>query len=122
MQIARAFESFVAEPVRRGRADLAIYRLSQLLHDRTNGKFDRVFMKVVPHLKPKLALPVVDNLTAGERDEVVSVLRRDGYRILPFRLAEQDITEIRSFAFSTPAFGNSLDQRHPVSAGNIPAG
>jgi hypothetical protein len=122
MQIARAFESFVAEPVRRGRADLAIYRLSQLLHDRTNGKFDRVFMKVVPHLKPKLALPAVDDLTPGERDEVVSVLRRDGYRILPFRLTEQDIAEIKSFAFSTPAFGNSLDQRHSVSAGNIPAG
>lgn len=122
MQIADAFESFVAEPVRRGRPDLALYRLSQLLHDRTNGKFDKLFMSVVPHLKPRQALPGSADLTPPERDAAVSDLRRDGYRILPFRLAERDIAEIRSFAFSTPAFGNSLQQRHAVSDRNIPAG
>jgi hypothetical protein len=122
MQIAQAFESFVAEPIRRGRADLAVYRLSQLLHDRTNGKFDRVFMKLVPHLKPKLPLPVSVDLPRAERDEVVSILRRDGYRILPFRLTEGDVAEIKSFAFSNPAFGNSLNQRHAISADSIPAG
>jgi hypothetical protein len=122
MQIAEAFESFVAEPVRRGRPALAIYRLSQFLHDRTNGKFDRVFMKIAPRLKPKQILPASVDLTAAERDEVVSALRRDGYHILPFQLAEQDIAEIRSYAFSTPAFGNSLDKRHMVSPGNIPTG
>jgi hypothetical protein len=120
VQIAEAFESFVAEPVRRGRADLAIYRLSQLLHDRTNGKSDRVFMKVASRLKPKQTLPESANLSKAERDEVVAALRRDGYRVLPFRLAERDIAEIRSFAFSTPAFGNSLTQRQSVSPGQIP--
>ncbi len=122
MQVADAFETFVAEPVRRGRPDLALYRLSQLLHDRTNGKFDKLFMRVVPHLKPKQVLPVSAGLAPVERDAAVADLRRDGYRILPFRLAEQDIAEIRSFAFSTPAFGNSLRQRHAVSASDIPAG
>src|SRR5215471_9726861 len=108
MQIAEAFESFVAQPVRHRRPDLAIYRLSQLLHDRTNGKFDRAFMKIAPRLKPKQNLPVSADMTTAEGEEVASVLRRDGYRILPFKLAERDIEEIRSFAFSTPAYGNSL--------------
>ena len=122
MQIAEAFESFVAQPVRHRRADLAIYRLSQLLHDRTNGKFDRAFMKIAPLLKPKQNLPASTDMTPAEREEVASGLRRDGYRILPFKVVERDIEEIRSFAFSTPAFGNSLEERCTVSPGKIPVG
>src|ERR1700751_2953160 len=121
MQIAEAFESVVAEPVRRGRTDLAIYRLTQFLHDRTNGKFDRIFMRIAPRLKPKQKLPASVDLTTVQRDEAVSILRRDGYRILPFKLSDQDIAEIKSLAFSTAAFGNSLVKRCPVSPGNIPA-
>jgi hypothetical protein len=122
MQIAEAFESFVAEPVRRGRADLAIYRLSQFLHDRTNGKFDSIFMKIARHLKPKQTLPTSVDLRSVERDEVVADLRRDGNRILPFKLAEQDIAEIKAFAFSTPAYDKNINDVIAVAPGAIPPG
>ena len=122
MELAKAFESFVAEPVRHRRMDLAFYRLSQFLHDRTNGKFDGAFMKIAPHIRPMLALPAYSSMESSELEGVVTTLRQDGYRILPFALPSRDVEEIKSFAFSTAAYGKTLDDRIMVTSENVPAG
>jgi hypothetical protein len=122
MELAKAFESFVAEPVRHGSIDLAFYRLSQLLHDRTNGKFDQFFMTIAPRLRPRVSLPAYSGMNSSELEDVVTRLRRDGYRILPFVLPSRDIEEIKSFAFSTPAFGKGPDIGVQVTPMAIPPG
>jgi hypothetical protein len=122
MEFAKAFESFVAEPIRHRRIDMALYRMSQLLHDRTNGKFDTAFMKIAPHIRPVLALPSHSDMNSPELESVVTTLRQDGYKILPFLLSTRDIEEIKSFAFSTPAYGNTLQDQVRVIPDNIVGG
>lgn len=52
----QAFQNFIGEPLRHRRFDLAWYRLSQLLHDRTNGGYDAVYMQLARVLRPKVGL------------------------------------------------------------------
>ena len=118
----RAFENFVGEPFRYRRFDLAWYRISQLLHDRTNGGFDSLYMSAARMLRPKVPLPVSPQMPAKETAAVVEQLRRDGYMILPERLSAEDIDEISNFAFSTPALGRDLGKGIPISRDNIPEG
>ena len=122
MQLAKAFESFVVEPIRHRRAGLVLYRLSQLLHDRTNGRFDTAFMRVAPRLRPKLSLPRYSGIAQDEFDSTVAGLRDDGYKILPTALPQADISELAAFAFSNPAYGNRLGDTHSVTPDNVPGG
>ena len=122
MKLARAFESFVAEPVRYRSFELALYRLSQLLHDRTNGNFDKLFMMIAPRVRPKISLPDYSDMNPSELQSIVATLQQDGYNILPFVLPSRDINEIKSFAFSAPAVGNKLDSQVYVKPDAIPLG
>lgn len=118
----QALQTFVGEPMRHRRFDLAWYRISQLLHDRTNGAFDHGYMRMARLLRPKAALPVSSQLAPPAVADVVERLRHDGYMILPYRLPAEDIDAISAFAFSTPAYGVDMDERIAVSPGNIPKG
>ena len=112
MDLGSAFESFVAEPIRHRRPDLAWYRISQLLHDRTNGAFDLAYLKAARFLMPKLPLPESPNLAANDISFVVENIERDGYMILPFKLTTEQVKEIKDFAFSNP--GHGVDVRKDV--------
>jgi hypothetical protein len=118
----QALETFVGEPLRRRRMDLAWYRLSQLLHERTNGGFDSLYMKCARYLRPKVGLHALPQPASNLAAEIVSNLRRDGYMILPEPMATRDVEEIRNFAFSTPGMGNDLSRRIAIAADNIPDG
>jgi hypothetical protein len=118
----QALENFVGEPLRRRRFDLAWYRLSQLLHDRTNGGYDAVYMQLARVLRPKVRLPDLPNSQTDEVCDVVSNLRRDGYMILPELLPARDVEEIKAFAFSTPGVGSDFNKKIPISSDNIPEG
>jgi hypothetical protein len=118
----QAFQNFVGEPLRRRRFDLAWYRLTQLLHDRTNGAFDALYMRAAKFLRRKVALPASAQMPAEGIADVVQRLKRDGYMILPGRLSAQDIDAISAFAFSTPAHGYDVNKDVMVSPGNIPPG
>src|SRR6185437_209334 len=118
----RAFENFVGEPLRLRRFDLAWYRLSQLMHERTNGGFDHLYMSAAKKLRPKVQLPFSPQMPADEIIDVVERLRRDGYMIFPKRLQADVVSEITQFAFSTPGVGNDLSKKIPISHDNIPEG
>ena len=118
----QALENFVGEPLRHRRFDLAWYRISQLLHDRTNGGYDALYMRLARIFRPKVSLPELPQAQRDEIKDVVDRLRRDGYMILPELLPAQDVEEIKNFAFSTPGFGNDLNKSVPISADNIPEG
>ena len=118
----QALENFIGEPLRHRRFDLAWYRISQLLHDRTNGGYDTVYMRLARIFRPKVLLPELPQAQRDEIKDVVDHLRRDGYMILPKRLPAQDVEEIKNFAFSTPGIGNDLSKSVPISPDNIPEG
>ncbi len=63
----QALQTFVGEPMRHRRFDLAWYRISQLLHDRTNGAFDHGYMRMARLLRPKVTLPVSSQLGRERR-------------------------------------------------------
>jgi hypothetical protein len=117
----RALENFVGEPFRHRRFDLAWYRMSQLLHDRTNGRFDAGYMKLVRKLRPKVPLPQPVQMSAAEVAGTVDELRRDGCMILPITLSAADIEGLSSFAFSTPAIGRDLGRPISIAPDEIPA-
>jgi len=110
MNLASAFKSFVVDPIQYRRPDLAWYRISQLLHDRTNGGFDKVYLKVASYLAPKLPLPRSPLLSDAEISDVVANLERDGYMILPFGMTAEQIDDVKEFAFSTPAHGVDVNK------------
>jgi hypothetical protein len=121
MNLASAFKSFVAQPIQHRRPDLAWYRISQLLHDRTNGSFDKAYLKVASYLAPKVPLPRSPLLTDEEIFGVVENLERDGYMILPFGMTPKEIDDIKAFAFSTPAHGADINKDFQIEPdGNAP--
>jgi hypothetical protein len=59
----------------------------------------------------------------GEQITAVAAnLRRDGYCILPYRMAADDIATLTRFAFSTPAIGVDMQNDIRISADDIPCG
>ncbi len=118
----QAFENFVAEPFRHRRFDLAWFRLAQLMHERTNGGFDSLYMIAAKALRRKVDLPASPQMPAGQIASVVAGLRRDGYMILPCKLSGEDIEAINNFAFSTPGIADDLAKSVSITRDNIPKG
>lgn len=117
-----ALQTFVGEPIRHRRMDLAWYRISQLLHDRTNGAFDRGYMHLARLMRPKVPLPASPQLGPSDVSRVVERLRQDGYNILPKGLTAADVDAITDFAFTTPALSGDMNERVAITRGNIPTG
>jgi len=44
-------------------------------------------MKIGPHIRPRLSLPAYSGMDSSELEDVVTTLRQDGYKILPFACA-----------------------------------
>ena len=118
----QALQAFVGEPLRHRSFNLAWYRLSQLLHDRTNGAYDAVYMRLARIFRPKVSLPELPQAQMDEIKDVVAHLRRDGYLIFPKLLSAHDVEEIKNFAFATPGIGHDLNERISISPDNIPEG
>jgi hypothetical protein len=115
-----AVQNFIAEPIRHRRFDLAWYRLSQLLHERTNGAFDNAYMRFARLVRPKVELPASPQMPPAEVTGVVERLKRDGYMILPFRLSVEEVDAIANFAFTTPAHGANMHNNVNITRDNIP--
>jgi hypothetical protein len=118
----QALHTFVGEPLRHRRFDLAWYRVSQLLHERTNGAFDKAYMRLAKVLRRKVALPESTQMSALEVLEVSAKLRKDGYLILPFRLSVEEIDALTAFAFTNPAHGVDLAKSISVTPGSLTTG
>jgi hypothetical protein len=120
--VMNALQTFVGDPIRHRRLDLAWYRISQLLHDRTNGTFDRGYMHLARLMRPRIPLPAPKLLDPREVARIVERLRQDGYNILSKGLTPDDISTIADFAFTTPALAGDLDKSIALSRDNIPTG
>lgn len=110
----------VGEPVKFRNYGLGLFRLSQILHERTNGAYDAAFMRYARMMKPKVALPEPPAMSREQLAATGAELMRDGVSVLPMRLSPEDVGAITKFAFSTPAHGVDLNHKISITAANIP--
>lgn len=113
-------DHFIREPWQKKSPALAIFRVSQILHERTNGKFDRLYQKCANFLNPSKTLPAPTLLDWNTIKTTVSNLNKDGCYILPVKLTPEDLQEIREFAFSNPAYAKKLDEQIYIRPDAIP--
>jgi hypothetical protein len=117
--MARASEilrQFAIDPLRHRSAALFLFRLSQLAHERLDGRADEYIVRLSAMLRPKIPLPPSTLMDAGSIPASVAALRARGWDILPARLSPDAIAEIECFAFSTPAYARSPAERIALSA------
>ena len=115
-----ALRHFITEPLANRSPRLFLFRLAQILHERTRGRADRLLIGILSVLRPPAALPPSAFVAVEDIDCAVSDLRAKGWWVMPRRLAPEDITEIRRFAFSAPAFATRFDERIPIDEDQPP--
>lgn len=113
-------QQFVIEPLRKRSVALFLFRLAQLTHERTGGRFDGACVRLIAAIRPKAALPKPMMMDETAIAASAAALRARGWDILPARLSPDAIAEITQFAFSTPAYARSPTERIPVSAAAPP--
>ncbi len=118
--MSSALNYFLLEPIRHRHLGLMKFRVAQVLHERTNGRFDEWYVKRSRQKRPPGNLGTPEFLTSGQIADTGSELKRDGCSILPRRLDDKDIAEITAFAFSTPAWGTHPDQRIMLDPESLP--
>ena len=118
--VAKILNYLIVEPIEKRSPALMSLRFSQILHDRSGGRFDPHVQNVLRALKPKLLLPHSQHMTDGEIATSVETLNRQGWNILPWRLDPADIAALRAFAFSTPAYAKNPSERIAIDPANIP--
>jgi len=115
-------QSFLLDPIRFRSPALAKFRIFQLLHERTNGSFDRLYCKWRALVSPKVALPQSQRMDQPAIFQALEELKQEGCVVLPFRLSADEIAEITNFAFTVPAYATDVHQRITVVRGDIPSG
>ncbi len=116
-----AMRQFVIEPIRKRSGALFLLQLSQLVTDRGGGRYDALMQRALSALRPKISLPPSTLMNESAIDETVTMLKERGWYVLPWRLAANDIAEIRQFAFTTPAYGLHPTENIAVTEASIPA-
>lgn len=114
------FNYLILEPLKRNVPDLAIFRLSQIMQSKTNGKFTLLCRKLFPYIRPKVQLPESTLLNENQVVETASLLRKDGYKVLDFSLSQDEIGNLLNFCFSTPAWATDINEKINISPDNIP--
>lgn len=104
--ISQKLDIFVGEPWRRRSSALFFYRLTQVLHARTNGRSSRFFRWLAASTRPMARLPQPSFLSGDEIERIGRQLDELGWAIPAYRLSDQDILSLHSFAFSTPCYAN----------------
>lgn len=114
------FSDFVIAPIRYRSAALAKFRWTQLLHERTNGGFDSLYQRWCAIVRPPRCLPLPRRMGGREILTVLQELRREGCNVLPFTLTEEELAELKQFAFSVPAYARDISERIVINPANIP--
>ncbi len=118
--LARAAKYLVMDPYEKGNLGLIPLRVSQIMHERTGGLFDLHLRRFLKRIKPKVPLPRSALMDDGAIESSVGRLEKRGWDIMPWRLSVDDIAAVRKFAFSTPAYATSPDERISISESQIP--
>ena len=117
-----AVRHFVIEPIANKSPALFLLRVAQILHERTRGRSDRLLNRILSKIRPKVALPPSEFIKSGEVERAVAALCADGWWLMPRRLDDLDIAEIRRFAFTTPAYATRFDERIAIDEVQPPRG
>src|SRR5713101_7092116 len=114
------FEYLILEPLRKRRLGLFLYRVSQILHVRTNGTFDHVCHWLLKPMRPKLIFPPSRLFPEDKIGGIVVGLRKEGYALCPQRLSRQLIEEIKRFAFTMPGYAGDPREQFQIIEGALP--
>jgi hypothetical protein len=117
-----SLDHFIVEPWRRRSLATFFHRMTMVLHERTNGKFDLLYCRLASLLRPPQKLKPSSWLSESQIDETVAALKKDGCHVLPVKLPPEDIREVTDFVFSTPAYNKQIDEQIPIRRDSIPAG
>jgi hypothetical protein len=118
--IGSAYNQLVVKPIERRSPALFVLQLAQLVTDRGRGRCDVVMQRALSALKPKIVLPSSRLMDERSVDMSVAALKARGWDVLPWRLSAADLAELRHFAFTTPAYSESPDERVAIAETNIP--
>lgn len=113
-------ESFILDPIKHRSFALMKFRFSQLLHERTNGLFDLWYQRWSAMVRPQVKLRPSPRLDKAGIEHVLDGLRQEGCKVLPFSLSESEISDLKSFVFSTPAYSLKITERVMIGPNNIP--
>lgn len=119
--LTEVFRQFVIDPVAKRSPALFLFRALQLVHERTGGRSDAPLRRIAALLRPKVPLPPSSRMDEASLVHAVREIERRGWYILPWRLSENDLAEIRRFAFSTDACANDVTQRVTIDETNPPS-
>lgn len=112
----------VIDPIRKKSPALLLFRVCQILHVRTNGRFDGIACAVIKPFRPKVDFP--PSRLFPEENPVVTAnaIRQNGYSIPNRRLPLEMIDAIKQFAFTTPVYVEDPARQIPISVDHIPRG
>ena len=118
--LARALRYLAIEPAQKRSPALLLFRMAQILHERARGRYDNLLVRAISTLHPKVKLPPSRLIDSNAVAATLDALNQRGWDILPWRLDAHDISEIRRFAFSTPAYGADPFDRVIIDEAHIP--
>jgi hypothetical protein len=118
--LAGVVRQFVIEPAQKRSSALFFLQLMQLINDRASGRYDTLIQRALGTFKPKLSLPTPWLISEQSIAASVITLKARGWDILPYRLPEEDIAELRRFAFTTPAYAAVPSERIAITEDHIP--
>ena len=113
-----ALDSIIFDPIRKRSPALGAQRLAAFLHDRSGGRLNGPVTRAIRHLRPKVTLP--RSRFMDDSNSAVSFLRQNGYAVLPWRLPQTFIDQIKQFAFSSPAYAISSYENVMLQENNLP--
>jgi hypothetical protein len=118
--MSNALDYFLLEPIRHRHMGLMKFRVAQVLHERTNGRFDEWYVKRKKQSRPPRDLGAPSFLSNEVIADTVAALHMDGCSVLPRRLDESDLMEIAGFAFRTPAYATDPAKKVLLDPANLP--
>jgi hypothetical protein len=113
-------KNFILEPIHFRSVSLAKFRWSQLLHVRTGGVFDRLYQRWSALARPPISLPLSRRMDAQAIQDAVAELKAEGCKVLPFTLTSEEISSLRDFAFTEPAYAVNISERIRITKDTIP--
>lgn len=119
-RLANATRQFILDPLEKRSPALFLFRLSQIFHERSKGRYDNQIRGVLSRFRPKVDLPTSNLLKDEELQTTVAALDKHGWRIIPWRLPPADIAEIKAFAFSTPGYADNQNERIRIREDRVP--
>jgi len=87
--------------------NLAKFRFSQIMHNRTNGLYSKFIWNLFKLIYPKVELPKSELLSEEQIENSVKNLRDKGWKILDFSLSKEEIDSILNFAYKNPTYGQN---------------